>query len=139
MTQDFYRRIDGYNFPFEVHSNSNLARNAILTQAAPAGPGRIEVGRLFFGDVDPVTPHGNVISLVVDTITVFSASIGSVFGLLDVSVPTPWCSRQTGAAYTQIHWKLNFDYESSASISIQNTTSPNPCNFYIGFVGRVGR
>jgi hypothetical protein len=139
MTQDFYRRIDGYNFPFEVHSSSNLARNAILTQAAPAGPGRIEVGRLFFGDVDPSTPIGNLLTLVVDTVTVFSASIGSVFGLLDVAVPTPWCSRQTGATYTQIHWKLNFDYESSASISIQNITSPDPCNFYLGFIGRVGR
>jgi len=70
---------------------------------------------------------------------VFSASIGSAFGLFDVAVLTPWCSRQTGATYTQIHWKLNFDYESNASMAIQNTTSPDPCNFYIGFIGRVGR
>ena len=139
MTQDFFRRINGYNFPFESHGNSNLARNAILTVLAPAGPGRIEVGRLFIGDVDLATPRGNLFTLIVDTVTVFSASIGSVFGLFDVAVSTPWCSRFTGATYTQIHWKLNFDYESGASISVQNTTSPDPCNFYLGCIGRVGR
>ena len=139
MTQPFLRRVDGYNFPFESHSNASLARNATLVQAAPAGPGRIEVGRLFFGDVDPTTPHGNVITLTIDTIVVFSSAIANVFGLLDVAVPTPWCSRQTGASYTQIHWKLNFDYETSASVTIQNTTSPDPCNFYLGLIGRVGR
>ena len=116
-----------------------MARNATLVQVAPAGPGRIEVGRLFLADVDSVTPHNNVISLVIDAITVFSSTIANVFGLLDISVPSPWCSRQTGLTYTQIHWKLNFDYETSASVIIQNTTSPDPCNFYLGLIGRMGR
>lgn len=139
MTQDFLRRVNGYNFPFEVHSSSSLARNATLVRAAPAGPGRIEYGRLFINDVDPTTPRGNVITLTVDTVVVFSSTIANVFGLLDVAVPTPWCSRQTGTTYTQIHWQLNLDYESSASITIQNTTSPYPSNFSVGLVGRVGR
>lgn len=139
MTQDFLRRVDGYNFPFESHSSASLARDATLDQAAPDGPGRIEVGRLFFNDVDPITPHGNVITLIVDTAVVFSSTIADIFGLFDIVVHTPWCSRQTGATYTQIHWKLNIDYETSAFITIQNTTSPDPCDFYLGLIGRVGR
>jgi hypothetical protein len=140
MAQLFNRVIDGYNSAFTLYDADSLARNALLTLAAPDGPGRIESGYFVVQSVVLATVRDNVITLTVDGTVVFSDTIGIIFGLLDsLNMVTPWCSRHTGATYSQIQWLLNFDYESSASISIKNSTSPNPCNFWIGCNGRCGR
>lgn len=140
MSQDFLRRVDGYNFPFSAYINDSIARDDWCTVDAPSGPGRIEAGWFFLDDVDLTTPLGNVIVVTVDTMVVVNGTLSQVFGIIDtLDIYTPWCSRNTGATISQFHWLLNLDYESSASIAIQNATSPDPSDFYLGCNGRVGR
>lgn len=141
MGQDFLRRVDGYNFPFiETNGDANTIRNAWVSVPAPAGPGRIESGNIYIHDVVDSTVRGNHIRVTIDGVVIISNTIQVVLGIIDAAtIRSPWCSRVTGTTFTAIHWLLNLDYESSADVAIQNTTSPNPDNFRISIQGRGGR
>lgn len=140
MSQDFFRRIDGYNRPFFVNGNASLARDASLVMNAPAGPGRIEAFWLTFNDVNVVTSQQDVVEISVDGATLYLSPIGFLVLIYEKS---PWIGPATagklGTSYVGYEVKLPIDYESSASVAISNTTSPNPTVFISTIYGRCGR
>lgn len=139
MTQDFLRRVDGYNFPFVSYDVSSLARSAVLSCAAPVGPGRIERGYIRVSDLTP-TLLTNIITITIDGVVVYTNTLSRWLGIIDLAVNPigPWSSAFPSTVYTMLHWEINFDYETSAVISIENTTSADPSTFVIGFIGRSG-
>jgi hypothetical protein len=139
VTQDFFRRVDGYNFPFFAYDyNAALARNAAITISAPPGPGRIEAGFLVIDDIGASTPRDNSVVITVDGVVVFSATLYNYLGIVESFVTTPWCSRYTSPTYSIFHWLTNIEYESTAVIEIFNTTSPDPSLFRAAVFGRSG-
>jgi len=139
MTQEFLRRVDGYNFPFICSVSANVARNASLVNNAPAGPGRIESFTIVVVDVGDATTNNNNLIITIDGVVVFAGGIGGV--VPKYSKPYwfgPFTAGRIGTADTAFEILLNLDYESSASVAIQNTTSPDPCIFYSTIFGRRG-
>jgi hypothetical protein len=139
MTQDFLRRVDGYNFPFFAYDfNAALARNAAITVTAPPGPGRIEAGFFVVDDVDVATARNNTIVITVDGVVVFTGTLYNYLGIVESFVNTPWCSRYTSPTLSVFHWLTDIDYESTAVIEFYNTTSPDPSLFRAAVFGRSG-
>lgn len=139
MTQDFLRRVDGYNFPFFVYDfDSALARNDVITVVAPSGPGRIEAGFFVVDDVATASPRNNIMTITVDGVVIFTGVLYNYLGIVESFINTPWCSRYTNLTLSVFHWLIDIDYESSASIAIQNTTSPDPSLFRAVVFGRSG-
>ena len=139
MTQPFYRRVDGYNFPFFAYDfDASLARNAAITVTAPPGPGRIEAGFFVVDDVAVTTPRNNTIVITVDGVAIFNAVLYNYLGIVESFVNTPWCSRYTSPTLSMFHWLTNIDYESTAVIEFYNTTSPDPSLFRAAVFGRSG-
>lgn len=139
MTQDFLRRVDGYNFPFfAMDSDATLARGTAITLTAPPGPGRIECGFLVVDDVAAAAPRNNTTVITVDGVVVFTGSLYNYLGIVESFVTTPWCSRYTSPTYSIFHWRTNIDYESTAVIEFFNSASPDPSLFMAAIHGRRG-
>lgn len=140
MTQDFLRRIDGYNFPFATSAaTAPIARNAWVALNGPPGPARVERVWIYMEDTDPITPTTNWIQIVIDGIVIYQQSLARLLGIYDCAyVISPWCSRHSGLNWSQFHFNINLDYETSFIIAMQNTTSPDPCNIHFGINGRRG-
>ena len=139
MGQLFYRRVEGFNYPFLITGSASLAQNAWLTISAPAGPGRLEAVFLMMADVTEDNPMENNVKLIVDGDTIFSGR-GYYFWQL-YNTPTfagPIASRATSANYTILQKREYIDYANSASIGFQNRFSPDPCVFYAAIQGRKG-
>jgi hypothetical protein len=140
MAQDFLRRIDGYNRPFYVLAELGLARNAWLTANAPSGPGRIEAIHVLCNDAGSASVLANAATLTVDGVVLVSLNLRPIFLCYDVlNFSGPVSARYTSATYTNLQLRSFLDYESSASLAIRNTASPDPTTFWITLIGRVGR
>jgi hypothetical protein len=139
MVQEFPRRIDGYNRPFFVPASGNLARGAAVVANAPTGPGRIETFWVSVVDTGDFSTNNNSLALTMDGV-----SYGITFGLIFPKyTKSPWIGPATaakiGTSDTAFECKLPLDYESSASISCTNSSSPDPTWFYLTIFGRSGR
>jgi hypothetical protein len=139
VTQDFLRRVDGYNFPFYASDyNVALARGAAIILSAPTGPGRIECGYLVIDDIAAFTPRNNAMVITVDEVIVFNSVLYDYLGIVESFVSTPWCSRYTSSTLSIFHWLTNIDYESTAVIEFYNSASPDPSLFRAAIHGRSG-
>jgi hypothetical protein len=139
MTQDFLRRVDGYNFPFFAYDfDAALARNAAITISAPPGPGRIEAGFFVVDDVDVATARNNTVVITVDGVVIFTGALYNYLGIVESFVTTPWCSRYTSPTLSIFHWLTDIDYESTTVIEFYNSTSPDPSLFRAAVFGRSG-
>ena len=139
MTQPFYRRVDGYNFPFFAYDfDAALIRNAAITITVPSGPGRIEAGFFVVDDVAAASPRNNIMTITVDGVVIFTGALYNYLGIVESFINTPWCSRYTSPTLSMFHWLTNIDYESTAVIEFYNTTSPNPSSFRAAVFGRSG-
>jgi len=134
------RRVDGFNQPFYEGFSTVLDRDQTGTLTAPAGPGRIEAVSFIPNDVDVDTAVLNLITVIVDGTTLLSDNGTFFWHTYNVSLnPGVFASRATGAAWSNFQRIINLDYESSASISITNDNSPDPCHFVASAWGRCGR
>jgi len=139
MGQDFYRRVEGYNLPFYVFGYASLVRNATLTLNAPAGPGKAE--KVFIMVLSPATEqlYDDNIALNIDGVTIFTSSGYSLLLTFDrINVSGPISSRVASTIFAQYQLVADWDYESSLSLAIKNTYSPDPTSYYIIFWGRKG-
>ena len=139
MTQDFLRRVDGYNFPFYASDyNPALSRGTAIILSAPPGPGRIECGYLVIGDTAAATPRNNTMVITVDGVVVFNEVLYNYLGIVESFVSTPWCSRYTSPTLSIFHWLTNVEYEFTAIIEFYNSASSDPSLFRAAIHGRSG-
>jgi hypothetical protein len=139
MGQDFYRRVEGYNLPFYIYTTANLARDATLTLNAPAGPGKVE--KVFFMVYGPATErlYDDNIALNIDGVTIFTSNGYHLLLTYErANVSGPISSRIVSPDWAQYQLVADWDYESSCSLVVKNTYSPNLMSYYIIFWGRKG-
>ena len=143
MSQEFVRRVDGYNRPFQVNGNPVLARNAWLSLNCWGGPGRIETIRYISNDIVTTTTWQNTLKITLDGTVFLNQGLDGV--MADWSITTLYGPIGGGGAYTigtaksTAQWLLNMDYEVSALVELQNNSSPNPNQMGLTVIGRVGR
>ena len=143
MTQQFSRRVDGYNRPFIVSANAPTARNAWVTINCPAGPGRIEGIRYFADNRDVTTVWSNTFQVIVDGVTVINTWVEPVMGTY-ATFPTRGPVKGSDVAAVGSNkgvakCKLDIDYESTAVAQVQNLNNPNPTTMGLTVMGRIGR
>jgi len=141
MSQDFVRRVDGYNRPFQVYANASTARNAWVTLNCPAGPGQIELIRYFANNVTITTVWENNLVITIDGTGIYGPIvIDQFFCLYNSAYSTgPVGSCNVGTVKGAAQLRLSIDYETSAAVAIQNNNNPNPTDMGLFVYGRVGR
>jgi len=139
MGQDFYRRVEGYNKVFHVYGAADLIRNATLTVAAPAGPGRVEQVLIMIKQTTTELLKDDLGILTIDDITVLNSTLWlQTFVYDQCPFWGPISGYQRGSSYTIIQLWRQLDYETSLSLAIKNTASPDPSIYFIVLWGRKG-
>jgi hypothetical protein len=142
MTQEFFRRIDGYNRPFIQMVNTAINNPNNVSIAAPAGPGRIEEVMIVDENATNVQfPIGNF-AITIDGATLMFDAIYRLFECYGFTLlDGPWVSVSylaAGLNRAGLQLKLNAEYESSASVTYYPTAvAVRPCR--IDIIGRMGR
>jgi hypothetical protein len=140
MSRDFKRRVPGFNRWWHKRGSGSMPRDYTLTLVAPDGPGRIQEYFLMHNDPGETTSMSNLVTVTVDGVVVISDSAWTFFYQYDgVLTMAPLCSRCPSFSWYAVQRIMNIDYESSASIAIKNTASPDPTSFYVVMTGDVGR
>ncbi len=142
MTQEFSRRIDGYNRPFIAYANASINSPNSVTVNAPAGPGRIE--EIMVVDENSTLtqfPLGGFI-IVLDGVILMNNNIYHLFECFNsTSEDGPWFSVSylaAGLNRAGMQLRLNAEYESSASV-IYSPTAVAVRSCRIDIIGRSGR
>jgi hypothetical protein len=140
MARDFLRRIDGYNRWFSSYSGVILGRDAILTNNAPVGPGRVEEVMLMANNVAVPGLMNDAMIVTIDGVVCLSSTMWTFFYSYDYSAAFgPITSRAHGSTFAVCQRIAKIDYETSFSLSAKNLYSPIGTEFYIILAGRVGR
>ena len=140
MSQDFVRRLDGYNRPWSNDIGVvSLIRGASITLTFPAGPGRIEAIILVVDDTTN-TWTLNALTITLDGVTYWGGGLDALTADYTTSGqggPHDGSSMGSVGGSSQMACKL--DYETSASIVLKNTASPDPTGMEVFAYGRLSR
>lgn len=140
MGQEFLRRITGYNRPYFQSSFCVLPRDTSIIQVSHNGPGVLEIINIMISDIDIYTPIQNYIQLDIDGDVIINTLIHYLIPCCTInSFNGPCGTYNRGTHYSGIQIMYPFDFEITASVIIKNTSSPDPTEFYLSIIGKVGR
>ncbi len=142
MGQHFYRRIDGYNIPYIVHSGGfiTLARNQYITVTFSEGPGRIEEICLIIKQTTNEKLNQDKLKIDVDGVTIFNDYIYLMSGIYDptASFSCPFTGYVRASTTTSLQLKVSLDFELSLVITFTNASSPDSSDYAISVSGKCG-
>jgi hypothetical protein len=145
MGQDFFRRVDGYNYPFNCTTSNALSGSGTVIASAPAGPGRVEGIHIIISY--PPVPHFT--GAYQDTFSILIDGNTYITGVMNTFLPTwnltsPYIGPFFAYKYEvnlfeMLEFKLPLDYETSFVATLTDAIGATSLYHRVSLYGRVGR
>ena len=141
MTQDFLRRIIGYNKGwFNAFNWAAIPTAASITINCPAGPGRIEAIVIYMDDIVLTRWVLNNLRITLDGTNYWNAALDTFMADYLINYMTsPLDGSTVGGARSDAKLDCKLDYETSAVVVLTNSVSPNNTGMSLNAYCRNGR